>query len=147
MQSQASRRNIEYQAHDHTTSPHHIPIGSQEVPLLAHQHPPLKFARLHHVDIPHHGEPGYAHYKAVQNVALANAVAEFWKELASHSAVEHVKLENEKLIVRYYSQSKLSQQELADLQKATHFDKKELQQWYKGVQTLASVDPTYTECA
>lgn len=31
-----------------------------------------------------------------------------------------------------YSQSKLSQQELVDLQKATHFDKKELQQWYKG---------------
>ncbi|GAM86618.1 hypothetical protein ANO11243_046330 [Dothideomycetidae sp. 11243] len=30
------------------------------------------------------------------------------------------------------SQSKLSQQELQDLQKATHFDKKELQQWYKG---------------
>ncbi|QIW98885.1 hypothetical protein AMS68_004403 [Peltaster fructicola] len=30
------------------------------------------------------------------------------------------------------SQSKLSQQELSDLQKATHFDKKELQQWYKG---------------
>ncbi|KAF2101858.1 neuronal calcium sensor 1 [Rhizodiscina lignyota] len=29
-------------------------------------------------------------------------------------------------------QSKLSQQELAELQKATHFDKKELQQWYKG---------------
>ena len=32
-----------------------------------------------------------------------------------------------------YSQSKLSQQELIDLQKATHFDKKELQQWYKGM--------------
>ena len=30
------------------------------------------------------------------------------------------------------SQSKLSQQELVELQKATHFDKKELQQWYKG---------------
>ncbi|EMC95645.1 hypothetical protein BAUCODRAFT_34402 [Baudoinia panamericana UAMH 10762] len=30
------------------------------------------------------------------------------------------------------SQSKLSPQELQDLQKATHFDKKELQQWYKG---------------
>lgn len=30
------------------------------------------------------------------------------------------------------SQSKLSSQELGDLQKATHFDKKELQQWYKG---------------
>ena len=31
-----------------------------------------------------------------------------------------------------YSQSKLTQQELSELQKATHFDKKELQQWYKG---------------
>lgn len=31
-----------------------------------------------------------------------------------------------------FSQSKLTQQELSDLQKATHFDKKELQQWYKG---------------
>ena len=30
-------------------------------------------------------------------------------------------------------QSKLTQQELSDLQKATHFDKKELQQWYKGM--------------
>jgi neuronal calcium sensor 1 len=39
--------------------------------------------------------------------------------------------ENE-LTIKFYSQSKLSQQELADLQKATHFDKKELQQWYKG---------------
>lgn len=30
------------------------------------------------------------------------------------------------------SQSKLTQQELSELQKATNFDKKELQQWYKG---------------
>ncbi|KIM46297.1 hypothetical protein M413DRAFT_65187 [Hebeloma cylindrosporum] len=30
------------------------------------------------------------------------------------------------------SQSKLSQEQLADLQKNTYFDKKELQQWYKG---------------
>ena len=30
------------------------------------------------------------------------------------------------------SQSKLSQDELNQLQKDTHFDKKELQQWYKG---------------
>lgn len=37
-----------------------------------------------------------------------------------------------KLTVHFRSQSKLSQQELSDLQKATHFDKKELQQWYKG---------------
>jgi hypothetical protein len=30
------------------------------------------------------------------------------------------------------SQSKLSPQQLEELQKSTHFDKKELQQWYKG---------------
>lgn len=35
-------------------------------------------------------------------------------------------------LIVHDSQSKLSQQELAELQKATHFDKKELQQWYKG---------------
>ena len=29
-------------------------------------------------------------------------------------------------------QSKLSQEQLTQLQKDTHFDKKELQQWYKG---------------
>ena len=33
----------------------------------------------------------------------------------------------------YLSQSKLSQQELNQLTKDTHFDKKELQQWYKGM--------------
>ncbi|KAI2619996.1 hypothetical protein GGR54DRAFT_111146 [Hypoxylon sp. NC1633] len=32
----------------------------------------------------------------------------------------------------FFSQSKLSQEQLAELQKSTHFDKKELQQWYKG---------------
>ena len=31
-----------------------------------------------------------------------------------------------------YSQSKLSSDQLEQLQKDTHFDKKELQQWYKG---------------
>ncbi|KAG6007746.1 hypothetical protein E4U21_005585 [Claviceps maximensis] len=31
-----------------------------------------------------------------------------------------------------FSQSKLSQEQLVELQKSTHFDKKELQQWYKG---------------
>ena len=30
-------------------------------------------------------------------------------------------------------QSKLSQDQLMELQKSTHFDKRELQQWYKGV--------------
>lgn len=31
------------------------------------------------------------------------------------------------------SQSKLSQEQLGELQRSTHFDKKELQQWYKGM--------------
>lgn len=36
-------------------------------------------------------------------------------------------------LIRCASQSKLSQDQLVELQKSTHFDKKELQQWYKGV--------------
>lgn len=36
------------------------------------------------------------------------------------------------LLTHLISQSKLSQEELNQLQKDTHFDKKELQQWYKG---------------
>ena len=36
------------------------------------------------------------------------------------------------------SQSKLSQDELAQLMKSTHFDKKELQQWYKGTGGIVS---------
>ena len=36
------------------------------------------------------------------------------------------------LLTYLVSQSKLSQEELNQLQKDTHFDKKELQQWYKG---------------
>jgi hypothetical protein len=41
-------------------------------------------------------------------------------------------------------QSKLSQQELAELQKATHFDKKELQQWYKGLPDAPSLLPIFS---
>jgi hypothetical protein len=128
----------EYREHDiderkRRGSQPHIPLGAHEVPLLDHYHPTVKFARLHHAEVPHHDDPGYAHYKAARDGALANAVRRFEEELGARCAVEHLELENEKLIVRRYSQSKLSQQELADLQKATHFDKKELQQWYKGV--------------
>jgi hypothetical protein len=74
-----------------------------------------------------------------RNSALADAVRAFKKELGAQCAVGHTLLESMTLIVRY-SQSKLSQQELADLQKATHFDKKELQQWYKGVHSSSSKD-------
>lgn len=39
---------------------------------------------------------------------------------------------NRTVLTHLISQSKLSQEELNQLQKDTHFDKKELQQWYKG---------------
>ncbi|KAL8964437.1 MAG: hypothetical protein Q9183_004447 [Haloplaca sp. 2 TL-2023] len=41
--------------------------------------------------------------------------------------------------LRIFNQSKLSQDELAQLMKSTHFDKKELQQWYKGTKVSVSV--------
>ncbi|KAF2027219.1 EF-hand [Setomelanomma holmii] len=110
----------------------HIPLGAQDLPLLEHSHSPLNFARLHHAQVPHHDEPGYAHYRTARDGALVAAVRAFEKELGARCTAEYFEIENQRLIVRHYSQSKLSQQELADLQKATHFDKKELQQWYKG---------------
>jgi len=70
-------------------------------------------------------------------------VRELEKELGSRSNVAYIELKNETLIVRHCSQSKLSQQELADLQKATHFDKKELQQWYKGVHGQHRATPNH----
>lgn len=110
----------------------HIALGDREVPLLSDLHLPLNFARLHNTGIPHHDDPSYEHYQASRAVALSNSVKILESQLSARSPVELLILENDTLTVRYHSQSKLSQQELADLQKATHFDKKELQQWYKG---------------
>jgi hypothetical protein len=132
--------HTEDERHD-PTPPHHISLGQREVPLLEHEHPPLKFARQHHAHLPHHDEPGFARYQAMQRLALSNAIKSFEEDLAARGPIEHSLLQNDTLIVHYHSQSKLSQQELADLQKATHFDKKELQQWYKGAQhTVAWVE-------
>jgi hypothetical protein len=114
------------------SSPTHIPLGSHDIPLLEHEHVPLNFARRHHRELPRHDDPAYAHYRQARDTALSNGVKFFEQELAARSPVDHIVFENAQLIVHYHSQSKLSQQELADLQKATHFDKKELQQWYKG---------------
>ncbi|KAJ4303685.1 Calcium-binding protein NCS-1 [Kalmusia sp. IMI 367209] len=121
-----------HQRRSDTMPEEHMPLGDRDVPLLEQDHAPLNFARQHHVDIPHHDEPGYARYQALRDVALSNAVKSFEDGLTTRSPVEHIEVVNESLIVLPRSQSKLSQQELADLQKATHFDKKELQQWYKG---------------
>ncbi|KAI0588800.1 EF-hand [Pyrenophora tritici-repentis] len=110
----------------------HLPLHTGGIPLLEHDHPPLNFARRHHTQVPSHDESGYAHYTDIRKVALANATRGFEKELGLRCGIACLEVQNHQLTVRYYSQSKLSQQELADLQKATHFDKKELQQWYKG---------------
>lgn len=110
-----------------------MPARTFGIPLLERHHCPLNFARRHGVGIPGRDDPGYARYKDMQRVAFSNAVKGLEQELGMRSAVDHIELQNDKLILRQHSQSKLSQQELADLQKATHFDKKELQQWYKGV--------------
>ena len=117
------------------SSSEHIPLGTRDIPLLAHEHPPLKFARQHHKDashVPHHHEPGYDHYCTARDVTLLCGIKSLEKDMWTHTPIAYLSLENTTLIVYYHSQSKLSQQELADLQKATHFDKKELQQWYKG---------------
>jgi hypothetical protein len=111
---------------------HHTSLGYNEVPLLSHDHPLLHFARPRPLHIPQPGEPGYDHYLGHRERAFEMGVKSMEHELASKSPVDHVVLEVDRLILQFHSQSKLSQQELADLQKATHFDKKELQQWYKG---------------
>lgn len=118
------------------------PIGVPKIPLLERQHPPLKFARPRRASVPNHADPEYAHYRSIQQVVLANAVNGLWRELSSRSAVNCLNIENETLTVHHHSQSKLSQQELAELQKATHFDKKELQQWYKGASNTSHPNPT-----
>jgi hypothetical protein len=41
-------------------------------------------------------------------------------------------VDGESLLTEDSRQSKLSQEQLSELQRSTHFDKKELQQWYKG---------------
>ncbi|KAF2008462.1 EF-hand [Aaosphaeria arxii CBS 175.79] len=124
------RRNSSNGDNSHTYP--HIPLGTRVVPLLAHEHPPLNFARRHNAPIPNHCDPEYHHYQASRTVALANGVSNLHTELSTRCPVELLTMKNHSLTITYHSQSKLSQQELADLQKATHFDKKELQQWYKG---------------
>ncbi|OCK85170.1 EF-hand [Lepidopterella palustris CBS 459.81] len=112
--------------------PHHISIGEHAGPLLTHVHPPLHFARCRPKLVPQPGEPGYDQYLENRETAFEVGIREMEQELAIRSPVERLILEADRLIFQFHSQSKLSQQELAELQKATHFDKKELQQWYKG---------------
>ena len=94
----------------------------------------INHARPRPFRIPRPLSQSYPAFRNKQERALKIGIHEiFDKELQRGAGVSHVEINRDKLTVYDRSQSKLSQQELADLQKATHFDKKELQQWYKGM--------------
>lgn len=94
---------------------------------------PLKFARPHGGHIPTHDEQGYEGYMKHRNLAIEIAIRHLEHKLFQDQGIDHAVVTDQSLTLHPpHSQSKLSQQELSDLQKATHFDKKELQQWYKG---------------
>lgn len=97
-------------------------------------------ARPHNQPVPNHDSNSYAEWKAKNRTAFEIAVHNMEQELANFTNIARISLDEHRLTMhpRDSSQSKLSQQELNDLQKATHFDKKELQQWYKGWSYLSS---------
>ena len=103
-----------------------------DMPLLLLTSPPLNHARQHNAPVPQPGENEYGHYFRDRNTALHMAVLHKERELLSDRGPGVVlMLESGRLTVQR-SQSKLKPEELSELQRATHFDKKELQQWYKG---------------
>jgi hypothetical protein len=87
-------------------------------------------------------EPGYYEYLKKLRDTMLIAVTVKSKRLAQALEGRYaIIVESDKLTVEFklHSQSKLSQTDLAELQKATKFDKKELQPWYKGeaLETIA----------
>jgi hypothetical protein len=108
-------------------------INKQHDPLQ-----PVNHARQHRGSILHHEEHGYEVYKQHRDVALGVAVsqrAHTWFSccILDGHAIDCLAIQNKGLTIGLDRQSKLSKEELDQLQKATHFDKKELQQWYKGM--------------
>lgn len=96
-------------------------------------------ARPRPFHIPRHISYSYPAFKAKQECALKIAMQDLEKEMKKSTGIARLELATDKLTIHLSSQSKLSQQELVDLQKATHFDKKELQQWYKGMLSCREV--------
>ena len=95
-------------------------------------------ARPRPIRIPRPVSHSYPAFKGKQQFALKIGIHEMWdEELRKSTGLSHVEITHDMLtLYTSPSQSKLSQQELIELQKATHFDKKELQQWYKGTSSL-----------
>lgn len=97
----------------------------------------IKHCRKHHQQVPKHGESGWEAYLKARSNALRIAIQHLENtSLQQNGHLEITEISDSILTVRIQSQSKLSQQDLADLQAATKFDKKELQQWYKGIGTV-----------
>ena len=93
----------------------------------------INHARPRPAHIPRPVSQSYPTFKGKQECALMIGIHQtFDQEIGNSATISHMEIGKDKLTIYYRSQSKLSQQELQDLQKATHFDKKELQQWYKG---------------
>ncbi|KAH9845846.1 Calcium-binding protein NCS-1 [Teratosphaeria destructans] len=92
----------------------------------------FNYARPRPFRIPRQISEGYIAYKGKWECALKIGINDLGLQITRSTGIERLNLDNERLTIVRDSQSKLSQQELSDLQKATHFDKKELQQWYKG---------------
>ena len=125
------------QEHDETST---SPISSDAASGLA----TANHARSRPKHIPRHTSDDYLDYAINRDTALRTAVHHLEQELGTHSPISHISLRTHTLTLHpHTSQSKLSAQELSDLQKATHFDKKELQQWYKGEMTSR---PGTVEC-
>jgi hypothetical protein len=116
-------------------------------PPSTETHPPRRrisivghAARPRPARIPREISQSWSSYIKKRACALRIALADvFHPELLRGAGVAHLEIGRaERMLTVGFgpgccSQSKLSQQELVDLQKATYFDKKELQQWYKGV--------------
>jgi hypothetical protein len=93
---------------------------------------PVNHARRRPSHVPRQASESYPAFKAKQDCALKIGCHGLAEEIGKSTGIERIEVLKEKLTFHRRSQSKLSQQELSELQKATHFDKKELQQWYKG---------------
>ena len=93
----------------------------------------LNYARPRPFHIPRPISQSYPAFKAKQELVLRIGIKDLETQITKSTGIACLEVIRDKLTLRPHSQSKLSQQELQDLQKATHFDKKELQQWYKGM--------------
>ena len=96
----------------------------------------INYARPRPFHIPRQASQSYPAFKGKQERALKISIHEMFGKELSKTGISHMEILKDKLTIHKHSQSKLSQQELSDLQKATHFDKKELQQWYKGTNII-----------